>query len=136
MGKVFLDTNTILYAMDLGSPGKRGRSRALLQEAAEQRTGVISTQVMQDLFVAATRKLGADPLHVKEIIHGLTHFEVVTIGPALIDEAIDCSILQRISFWDALVVVAAESARCSEIWSEDLGAGQVIRGVKIVNPFS
>ena len=135
MSKVFLDTNTIVYAMDLGSPGKRSRSRALLQEAAEKRSGVISTQVMQDLFVAASRKLGADPLTVKEIIHSLMHFEVVTIGPALIDEAIDCSIIQRIPFWDALVVVAAESARCSEIWSEDLTDGQIIRGVKIVNPF-
>ncbi len=135
MSKVFLDTSTIVYAMDLGNPGKRSRSRVLLQEAGEKRSGVISTQVMQDFYVAATRKLGADPLTVKEILHNLMHFEVVTIGPGLINEAIDCSILQRIPFWDALVVVAAEGARCAEIWSEGLTDGQVIRGVKIVNPF-
>jgi len=135
VSKVFIDTNIIVYSMDLSNRKKRGRARALLQGVGERHMGVISTQVMQEFYIAATRKLGADPLYVKEIIHSLMHFEVVAIGPNLINEAIDCSILQRISFWDALIVVAAESAKCSEIWSEDLSDGQIIRGVKIVNPF-
>jgi predicted nucleic acid-binding protein len=135
VSKVFIDTNIIVYGMDLGNRAKQKRARSLLQEAGERHKGVISTQVMQEFYVAATRKLNADPLYVKEILHSLAHFEVVAIGPQLINEAIDCSILQRISFWDSLIVVAAESAKCSEIWSEDLNDGQIIRGVKIVNPF-
>jgi predicted nucleic acid-binding protein len=135
VNKVFLDTNVIVYGLDSSSRTKQKRARALLREAGEQHKGVISTQVMQEFYVAATRKLNADPLHVKEILHSLMHFEVVTVGPHLINEAIDCSILQRVSFRDALIVVTAESARCSEVWSEDLSDGQVIRGVKINNPF-
>jgi hypothetical protein len=52
----------------------------------------------------------------------------------LIKEAIDCAIINRLSFWDALIVVAAESAHCEELWTEDLNPGQVIRGVRIENP--
>ena len=47
----------------------------------------------------------------------------------------DCSVVHQLSFWDALILVAAEKALCSEVWTEDLNAGQVIRGVKVVNPF-
>ena len=52
----------------------------------------------------------------------------------MINDAIDCNILNRISFWDSLIVVAAESACCEKIWTEDLNNGQIIRGVKIENP--
>jgi len=135
VSKVFIDTNIIVYSMDQGSKKKQGLARALLLEAGKSGRGVISTQVLQEFYVAATRKLNADPLYVKEILHSLTHFELVTIGGNHINEAIDCSILQRISFWDALIVVAAENAKCNEIWSEDLNHGQIIRGVKIINPF-
>jgi predicted nucleic acid-binding protein len=51
----------------------------------------------------------------------------------LIKEAIDCAIINQLSFWDALIVVAAESARCEILWTEDLNHGQVIRGVRIEN---
>lgn len=135
MSKAFIDTNILVYAMDQSNRKKQARARALLQGAGENKMGVISTQVLQEFYVAATRKLNVEPLLAKEIIHSLMHFEIVTVDHHLIKEAIDCSILNRISFWDALVIVSAESAKCSEIWSEDLNDGQIIRGVKIVNPF-
>jgi predicted nucleic acid-binding protein len=61
--------------------------------------------------------------------------EVVTVGSDLIKEAIDTSIQNGISFWDALIVVAAEAARCRYLHTEDLNDGQVIRGVRIQKPF-
>lgn len=97
--------------------------------------GVISTQVLQEFYVVSTKKLGVDPLVAKEIMHGFTNFEVVSINPELIMQGIDCSVLNKISFWDSLIVVAAESAHCTNIWTEDLNSNQVIRGVKIQNPF-
>ena len=96
--------------------------------------GVISTQAMQEFYVAATKKLGADPLVVKDILNSLERFETVNIMPAIIKEAIDCGIINRLSFWDALIVAAAESANCGKIWSDDLNDGQIIRGVRIENP--
>ena len=58
----------------------------------------------------------------------------MSVTPEIIKEAIDCSIINRLSFWDALIVATAESAKCERIWTEDLNHGQVIRGVKIENP--
>ena len=134
MSKVFLDTNILVYSLDQSDTGKRGKCRRLLKSLIGESSGVISTQVMQEFFVAATTKLGADPLLVKDILRSLERFETVVISPMLIKEAIDCAIINQLSFWDALIVVAAESARCEILWTEDLNHGQVIRGVRIENP--
>jgi len=134
MSKVFIDTNILIYSMDEFDPIKREKCRFLLKSAVKDLQGVISTQIMQEFYVTATKKLAADSLLVKDILHSFEHFEIVKVDPAIIYDAIDCGILNRLSFWDSLVVVAAESARCERIWTEDLNNGQVIRGVRIENP--
>ncbi len=96
---------------------------------------MISTQVLQEFYVVAVRKLGIDPIMGKNLIHAMRHYETVVVDEALIEEAVDCSILNRLSFWDALVIVSAEKAHCQFLWTEDLNHGQIIRGVKIENPF-
>lgn len=136
MAKIFLDTNLLCHSMDLGDKRKMKASRLLLTRVRDQEKGVISTQVLQECYVTATRKLGMDPFHAKAVIASFEHFETVTITGALIREAIDCQILNKISFWDALIVVAAESARCDRLWTEDLNPGQIIRGVRIENPLA
>jgi predicted nucleic acid-binding protein len=120
--------------MDQFDTGKQEKCRLLLGSAIDDLHGVISTQVMQEFFVAATKKLGADPLLIKDILHSFEQFEIVGINPGIVYEAIDCSIINRISFWDSLIVVSAESARCERLWTEDLNDGQIIRGVRIENP--
>ena len=134
MSKIFIDTNIIVYSIDFGNIEKRDKCRAVLREVNENYTGVISTQVLQELYVAGTKKLGVDPLVMKGILRSLQHFEAVLVSPDIIEKAIDCSILNRISFWDSLIVASAESAKCEELWTEDLNPGQIINGVKIVNP--
>jgi predicted nucleic acid-binding protein len=134
MSKVFLDTNIFVYSLDQSDSTKRKKCRNLIKSLTDENSGVISTQVLQELYVAATAKLGADPLLVKDIIRSLERLETVVVSPMLIKEAIDCSLINRLSFWDALVVVTAESAHCEILWTEDLNHGQVIRGVLIENP--
>jgi predicted nucleic acid-binding protein len=136
MSKIFIDTNILVYAVDQADLQKKKRSRFLLQELREESCiGVISTQILQEFYVTATKKLQLDPILIKSILRSLENYEVVVINQDLIESAIDCSILSRISFWDALVVVSAESTCCDKILSEDLNDGQLIRGVKIENPF-
>ena len=76
-GKVFLDTNILLYAQDAGSPEKQRRSRDVMAQLAAAGDGVISTQVMQEFYAAATRKLGVSPLAAKAILKTFAVFEVV-----------------------------------------------------------
>lgn len=132
--KVFIDTNLLVYAVDACDPLKQQAARDVLRRLERQRNGVISTQVAQEFYVAATRKLGIDPLSAKEMVHALKRLEVVLVDMDLVGEAVDCSILNRLSFWDALIVAAAEKAGCAEVWTEDMNDGQSIRGIKIRNP--
>lgn len=134
--KVFLDANILVYAQDKGSPKKQQRSRDLLAELINSGNGVISTQVLQEYYVASTRKLGVAPLAAKAVLKTFSAFEVVQVTPALIQEAVDCSILNQLSFWDSLIVAAADAAGCATLYSEDFNPGQMILGVKVVNPYS
>jgi len=135
MSKTFIDSNVLIYAADEAEPEKRRISQTLLATLKNGQLGVISTQIMQEFYVTAVKKLGIDAIIAKSIVHSMRNYEVVLIDAPLIDEAIDCSILNQLSFWDALVVAAAEKARCDRILTEDLTHGQVIRGVRIENPF-
>jgi predicted nucleic acid-binding protein len=134
MSKIFIDTNLLVYSMDQHDLEKKRKCRDLLSSLTGDRKGVISTQVMQEFYVAATGKLGADALTVKDILHTFERFVIVMISPEMIKNAIDCGIINRISFWDSLIVVAAETANCELLWTEGLNHGQIIRGVRIQNP--
>jgi predicted nucleic acid-binding protein len=133
--KIFIDSNIFLYTLDRSDKEKRDRAVELLQRAGNDHRIFISTQVLNEVYAVAVRKLGVDPLNAKEFIKWLKEFDVVIISSELIESAIDCSILTRINYWDALMLAAAESARCDLLWTEDLQHGSVVRGVRVVNPF-
>ena len=135
-GRAFLDANVLVYAQDASAPDKQRRSRDIIAEHAESADGVISTQVMQEFFVAVTRKLGVSPLAAKGVLKTFSAFEIVQVSTTLIHEAVDCSILNQLSFWDSLILAAAASAGCSTVFSEDLNPRQDILGVKVQNPFA
>ena len=135
-GRVFLDANILVYAQDARSADKQRKSRKAIAALAGSGDGVISTQVMQEFYVAATRKIGVPPLVAKGVLKTLAVFEIVQVSPALIQEAVDCSILNQLSFWDSLILAAAASAGCSTVYSEDLNPRQTILGVKVQNPLA
>ena len=135
-GRVFLDTNILVYAQDGSAGEKRRKCREVVAALAESGDGVISTQVLQEFFVAVTRKLGVSPLAAKGVMKTFDVFEIVQVSPALIQEAVDCSVLNQLSFWDSLILAAASSAGCTTVFSEDLSAGQQVLGVKIQNPLA
>ncbi len=133
--RYFLDTNILVYALDSGSPEKQKQCREIIAQHADSGDGIVSTQVMQEFYVAATRKLGVDPLVAKGVLKTFAVFEIVQVSILLIQEAIDCSLLNQLSFWDSLILAAAASAGCTVVLSEDLDAKETILGVKIQNPF-
>lgn len=134
MAKSFLDTNILIYQLDARDAAKQERCRGIVKDLVSRHEAVISTQILQEFYVACTTKLKVKPISVKAIMHGFENMEVVTIGAELISEAIDTSLQYRLSFWEALVVVAAESAKCKYLLTEDLNEGQIVRKVKIQNP--
>ena len=102
-----------------------------------RRDGVLSTQVLQEFYINATRKI-ATPLPkalAREVVDSYTVW-CIDLTPAEIVAAFRIEDEARIGFWDALIVAAARKAGAARILSEDLNPGQVIAGVRIENPFS
>ncbi len=131
----FLDTNILLYTDDADAPGKQARALALIAQLRRGGYGVISTQVMQEYFSAATRKLGLDSEMAKRKVELFARMDVAQIGRDDVLAAIDVHRLHKVAFWDALIVHTAGSAGCTVLYTEDLSHGQVLAGVRIVNPF-
>ena len=136
MGRVFLDTNILVYADDLAAGEKRRKAQEILHQTISDGVAVLSTQVLQEFFVVATRKLCVDAAIVKQKLELLARLDVVVVDKELILEAIDLHRLNQISFWDALIVRCAAAAGCDTLLTEDLSAGQVLSGVRIENPFA
>jgi len=133
--KVFFDTNILVYLQTGMDAAKTKVSRQIIEKSSSENLVVLSTQILQEFYVAMTRKLGHDPITIKNILLLFTDFEIVTINPSIIFDAIDISVLQQLSFWDSLIISAASYSHCKKVYSEDLTHGQVIRGVEIVNPY-
>lgn len=135
MSKIFIDTNLFIYSIDQKEAQKKEKARKILKKIIEAHRPVISTQVIKEFYIVATTKLKAEQLIVKNIIHNFRNMEVVNNDLPLIEQAIDVSVISQLSFWDSLIIAAAEKANCEFIFSEDLNAGQTYRGVVVVNPF-
>lgn len=133
-GKSFIDTNVLVYASDDDSPAKQHIARSIVAEHSGR--AVVSTQVLQEYFVAATQKLRIAPLTAKDLINAIQNaFETILVSPEIINRAVDGSILWQVSFWDALILASAEDSVCEVVISEDLNSGQRYGGVRVENPF-
>jgi predicted nucleic acid-binding protein len=136
-GRFFIDTNLLVYAYDASAGQKWELASAVISALWRHRTGIISTQVVQELFVALTHKV-AEPISLKkarEIIADLLHWPLVVIDADTILRAVDVQVTYHLSFWDSLILQAAISSRADFLLSEDLQHGQVIESVTIRNPF-
>ena len=136
-GRVFVDTNVLVYLFDRDEPAKQARSRDILALGGEALRIVLSTQVLQEFYVSVTRKLTPPvPAPVAlEAVQSFIRMEVVQITPTMVTEAIVGSQRDRISFWDALIVEAASEAGCGRVLSEDLQDCWQAGPVRIENPF-
>jgi predicted nucleic acid-binding protein len=131
-GKTFIDTNIFIYSLDSRDRRKQEIARNVLRGLEN---GAISTQVMQEFYAAVTRKFNVAPVDARKIVQTMERFEIIPTTPNLIYEAINLHILEQIQFWDAMIIAGGISANCTQILSEDFHTGQVIAGIKIVNPF-
>src|SRR5688572_19675269 len=138
-GRVFLDSNIVVYLFDERAPGKRRLVGELVQKFAEERTvRVISTQVLQESYSALTRKHGLDRASTITLLQKMekSGARVQTLDAPLIWRAATRSIEDKISFWDGLIVESAIAAQCTRLYTEDLQHGRVFGSVTVVNPFT
>jgi predicted nucleic acid-binding protein len=136
VAKIFIDTNIFVYTLDQHDKNKQKIARKTVKSIVENENAVISTQILQEFYAICTTKLQLEPLRVKGYVHNYNeNLEVVQNNSEIIERGIDISIISQISFWDALLIAAAEYSKCIEIITEDLNDGQIINGIRIRNPF-
>lgn len=133
--KAFIDTNILVYAADGADIVKRDTARELIAELTDAGRAVISTQVMQEFFNVAVKKLRMSKNAALEIPKTLYTVETISTTRETVLQAIDFSINYQYSIWDSLILAAAIDAGCRIVYSEDLNDGQIIEGVEIKNPF-
>ena len=131
----FFHRDVLVYADDIAAPTKQRLATELISEHRRGRTGVVSLQVLQEYFVAATRKLEANPQTARRKVELLAEFDVVTPEVSDILAAIDLHRLHQFSFWDALILRSAKLAGCAVLFSQDFQGERRIEGLRIVNPF-
>lgn len=136
--KVFFDSNIIVYAHDVSAPKKKEKSRELIFQNMREDLGVISSQVLSEFFVTVTQKVDK-PLSIgrarREVLL-LSSMETIEIGSALVVRAIEVKERWQLSYWDGLILAAAERGECAIVYSEDFSDGQSYGSVTVVNPFS
>jgi predicted nucleic acid-binding protein len=136
--KFFVDTNILMYAHDTAAGEKHERAKALLEELWENRSGVVSTQVLQELAVNLSRK-AQKPLDTKatrDVVSDYLAWHVVVNDGESILDALDFEARYKVSFWDALVIQAAHAAGAEVLYSEDLSDGQRYGTVRVKNPLT
>lgn len=131
----FFDTNILLYGEDALVPEKQRRASSLFDEHLRQGRAVVSLQVLQEFFYAATRKLKLAANDAQRKVEIFSSANVVRFDVIDIIAAIELHRLMQVSFWDALIIHAARSSGAAVLYSEDFQHGAVLGGVRVLNPF-
>jgi len=135
--RIFLDTNILVYAYDISAGAKHKIAQKIVVDLWNSNSGVLSTQVLQEIFVTLTRKI-PKPIKTKlakEIVSTLLKWEVVVNNEESILSAIEIHAQHHFSFWDSLIIEAAIRGGATLLLSEDLPDGQIVEGLRIKNPF-
>jgi predicted nucleic acid-binding protein len=135
-GKCFVDTNVLVYAHDISAGDKHILAAQLISALWESRDGMLSTQVLQEFCINARRKAKLPGKQVAEIVQDLARWKVVVNTTDSILGALAIEAQHRLSFWDSLIVFAAQSGGAEILYSEDLSDGQVYGSVRVVNPLA
>ena len=136
--KIFIDSNVLIYAHDADAGVKQKVAGDVLKDLWSSGLGIISTQVMQEFYVNVTRKIPT-PLarsSVRTILSNYTRWQVEQVSPTTVLAASRIEERYKLSFWDSLILAAAQQGGAEKILTEDLHAGQKIDGILVENPFS
>lgn len=136
-GKVFVDTNILVYQRDKADPVKQAKAHQVVTNLWVERSGRLSVQVCNEYFVTVTRKLkpGLDEASAWEDVEALMAWEPSPLDLKTIIKARETQVRYGLSWWDSLIVASAFVLGCQAICSEDLNAGQEYFGMRVINPF-
>lgn len=132
-GRVFLDTNVLLYAYSHDDLVKKAQAMLAMQAP----DAWLSTQTLIEFANVYARKLKAPWPAVETALQELGRdFAVYQTTPTTIAYATRLAQRYGLAWFDALIVAAALECNCEALYSEDLNAGQLLGGtLRVINPF-
>ena len=133
--RYFIDSNVLLYAHDKSDPEKRAQAKAWLAWLWENAFGVLSWQVLQEFYFNAVRKFAVPPETARDLVKFMSQWNPPDVTIVLIERAWDWIDEAQVSFWDGMIVAAAERTKCRYLLSEDFQTGRQFGSITIVNPF-
>lgn len=135
-GDSFVDTNILVYAHDLDAGDRHRRSRELVEALWESGEGMLSLQVLQEFYVTVTRKIPSPlpPARARALIEPYLTWHVETLPREAVLRASEIQERHKLSFRDAMIITAAEEAGAERLYTADLNDGQLVEGIRIVNP--
>lgn len=137
MTAVFVDTNVLIYSEDGADPQKQTQALAWLGEMWRRRCGRLSTQVLNEFYVNVTRKLkpGMPAGDARAEVRRYQRWQPWAVDHATVETAWAIESRFGLSYWDSLIVAAAQAQGCDILLTEDLQHEQRIDKVQILNPF-
>jgi len=132
---VFVDSNVFLYALDEADQKKQRAARNWRAELWKSRRGRVSFQVLGEFYVNAIRLLPKARDEARAEIRDLLAWNPVVTDAAVLEHGWKLQDRYRLSYWDALIVAAAEASSCRYLLTEDLQPGQKLDGIEVINPF-
>jgi predicted nucleic acid-binding protein len=135
--RVFVDSNVLVYERDSSEPEKQPLAEAWVRRLWETRSARVSYQVLHEYYVNVTTKLkpGLTTDEAQRDVRDLMAWKPLALDWTILDGAFTVEHRFRLSFWDALIVSAAQRAECPYLLTEDLQSGQDFDGVVVLNPF-
>jgi predicted nucleic acid-binding protein len=135
--KTFVDTNVLIYAHDVDADSKHEVAKSVIRDLWSERTGALSTQVLQEFYVNVTRKIASPlPKDAARLVVNSYSIWCMEITPVEISAAFRIEDESRIGFWDALIVASAVKCGATKLLSEDLNDQQKIADIRVENPFA
>ena len=132
--QVFIDSNILIYAQDVDAGDRHEQAKALIRDLWKSRQlPAISVQVLQETHVNLIRKGVAIEESARRVSRYLS-WRVVENTKDLFCRSLELQQSHRLSFWDAMIVAAAQRSQALELWTEDLNPGQSFDGLTVVNP--
>ena len=137
-GPVFVDTNVLVYRHDSSDPAKQSRAEDWYSYLWRSHSGRLSVQVLQELYATLTRKLkpGMGGAKARQIVRALAAWQPVPVNLTIMERAWILEQANSLSWWDALIVAAAQSCGCPVLLTEDLQHGQTFGEVRVIDPFA
>lgn len=136
--RVFVDTNVLVYRHDATDPVKQARADEWYAHLWRQRSGRLSFQVLQEMYATLTRKLkpGIAAPKAQRIVRALRAWQPIAIDFTVVERAWSLQERYALSWWDALIVAAAQFGACRILLTEDIQHGQTIDALRVIDPFA